>query len=156
MSESANEKMARARAYQADFLAKDAPELAALVQTADAPMQRRIATETVRFAFSASPIKTAEAEVLDAMNAGQYGDSPLREWLNSEWLEAEARSDEAVEAGRDADGFAHSLHARALGVARRALDADPAAAATGSVYEATFTAHPDTDVASVVRRVLAG
>lgn len=137
---------------QRDLLARVEPVLIEPIASATAATQRRIALDTVRFAFSASPRKDGEAETVAALTAGQFGDSPLRQWLEQEAKNAEARSGDADAVGDSAGAYGHSQYARALGVSRRALDTDPAEAAFGAVYEASFLGHPDTEIADVVRR----
>jgi hypothetical protein len=141
---------------QRDLLARVEPQLVEPIESATSETQRRIAADAVRFAFSASPRKEGEAETVSALTAGQFGDSPLRQWLEQEAKNAEALSADADIAGDSSGAYGHSQYARALGVSRRALDADPAEAAFGAVYEASFVGHPDTEIADVVRAAVAG
>ncbi len=104
--------------------------------------------------FPVAPDQSGAEAVLTALRTGQYGETPLRAWLREQWLDAEAHSDNAAEAGDDAAGVGYARRARAFAASYHAVAADTEAAALDSVYEARNMARPRDQVDAIVSGIL--
>lgn len=136
--------------------------LADQISASDPAVQRRMVVELTTQVLGIVPVVGAQ-ETIEALLAARYGDSPLRQWLesqgdhaDSERLAAEEDLQRAQLDGRDAVPFDARRRqrrnvARAYILAYYALDPDPDEAAQESVYEASFIL----DKADLTARVLA-
>ncbi|WP_163508189.1 hypothetical protein [Fodinicola acaciae] len=123
--------------------------LADRITAAGPAAQRQVADDLAAHVLSVVPIAGAQ-ETLDALRAAQYGDSPLRHWLESQGDQADSERLAAEEdlqqaqlygqdtAPLDAQRRQWRNTARAYILAFYALDPDPDEAAQETVYEASF------------------
>jgi hypothetical protein len=134
-------------------LTSTVPALAKVISDADPSQQRRLAHTSVEFAYTASPHKEGAAETLAAIDAGQFGDSALRQWLRQQFQAAMVRSAQADTAGDHQAALAYNLHRHALAAAHYALLEDAEEAALEAAYEARFNAKPKERFDKIVEQI---
>ncbi|WP_279580019.1 hypothetical protein [Fodinicola feengrottensis] len=128
--------------------------------------QRQVAAAVTAYVLNLVPITGAQ-ELLAALSAGEYGDSPLRQWLETQGDEADSERlmreediQQAQQDGRDITRLDQERRrwrnvARAHILAYYALDPDSDEAAQEVVYEASFILDKS-DLTALVQATLNG
>ncbi|WP_163512186.1 hypothetical protein [Fodinicola acaciae] len=129
-------------------------ELYEQLAAADDAICRRVAAVVVDLAMDTAAVTTGREEATAALNAGQYGDSELRQWLLKASKDAAMASHEAEELdGNRAEAERTWKLARAYETAYQALAADATHAAGEALYEVAVLVGQDRALA-VARQVL--
>jgi hypothetical protein len=129
------------------------PALAETIAHATPAAQRHIGLAAPEYAFSKSPDTVGRKESIAALRSGQYGDSPLHQWLRKEFLAAKVRSAKAYNIGDDSTGAGQSRYAQALASAQSALLENAEEAALEAVYEARHVGTEE-EIVTVVQSAL--
>lgn len=130
------------------------PDLATKISNATAESQRKVAIRLTELLFSKTIDQSGATEVRQALEAGQFGDSPLRAWLLDEGAKAERLAKQASQSDDKAGTDHEAARASALKAAHYALDNDPERAALETAYVGRFSNSPG-EVARLARAILA-